>query len=149
MEEFRNKIEEYGNYYERQGFSPVAARLMIYLFLHPEGEAIFDDMVQYFGVSKSAVSNALKILAAMGVIAEKTRGGSRRRYFRVTLEAMFSPDAVVKQYRETREILEDIGRLRKTKDALSTELEGVAGFMKELEAAYPKLYERVRKGKKA
>ncbi len=52
MEQFRAKIEEHGNYYEKQGFSPVASRIMIYLMLHPDGEATFEDIVSYFNVSK-------------------------------------------------------------------------------------------------
>lgn len=147
MEQFREKIEAYGNYYERQGFSPVAARLMIYLFLHPEAEATFDEMVQYFKVSKSAVSNALKVLSAMEVVSEKTKGGSRKRYFKVTLERLFAPASVIKQYRETRQIFEDIGKLRKKKDALATELQTVAEFLKVMEAEYPKMYNKVVKGK--
>lgn len=148
MEQFREKIEEHGNYYERQGFSPVAARLMIYLFLHPDGEATFDDMVLYFGVSKSAVSNALKVLSAMEIITEKTKGGSRKRYFKATLERLFAPEAIIKQYRESRMILEDISKLRKKKDALAIELQTASEFMSAMEQAYPKLYDQVIKAKK-
>jgi len=149
MEQFRAKIEEHGNYYEKQGFSPVASRVMIYLFLHPEGEATFDELVQYFGVSKSAVSNALKILSVMEVVREKTKSGARKRYFRATPDRFVSPALVVKSYHESRLIFEDIRRLRKKKDALSEELKQVADFIKVMEAEYPRLYEKVLAAKKA
>lgn len=148
MEQFRTKIEEYGNYYEKQGFSPVASRVMIYLFLHPEGEATFDEIVQYFGVSKSAVSNAIKVLSAMEIVMEKTKSGGRKRYFKATLERFFTPASVIKSYKENRLIFEDIHRLRKKKDQISEELQLIAAFIKVLEKEYPKIYERVLKAKK-
>lgn len=140
MEQFRDKIEEYGNYYEKQGFSPVASRIMIYLFLHPEGEATFDDMVQYFGVSKSAVSNAIKVLTVMDIVLEKTKSGGRKRYFKATLDRFFTPEVVVRSYRENRLIFEDIRKLRKKKDQISEDLLLMTNFIKILEREYPRLY---------
>lgn len=148
MEQFREKIEEYGNYYEKQGFSPVASRLMIYLFLHPEGEATFDEIVQYFKVSKSAVSNAIKILSVMGVITEKTKSGARKRYFKATLDKLFAPETVIKSYRDTRLILEDIRKLRKKKDKMSEEMHVITDFIKVLEIEYPRLYEQMIRSRK-
>jgi len=145
MEQFREKIETYGNYYEKQGFSPVASRIMIYLFLHPEGEATFDEIVQYFQVSKSAVSNALKLLAAMDIIQEKTKAGARKRYFKATMERFFDPETVIRSYRESRLIFEDIRKLRKKKDALSDEILKVTSFIKILETEYPRLYDEMMK----
>lgn len=148
MEQYRKKIEEYGHYYEKQGFSPVASRVMSYLFLHPEGEATFEELVQYFGVSKSAISGAIKILSAMEVITEKTKSGARKRYFQATLERLFSPETAVKKYRETRLILEDIRKLRKKKDEFSESLTRTITFFKVLEKEYPKVYEQLKKEKK-
>lgn len=147
MEQFRAKIEEYGNYYEKQGFTPVASRVMIYLFLHPDGEATFDELVQYFGVSKSAVSNALKVLSAMEIVTEKTKSGARKRYFKATLERFFTPVSVIKSYRENRLILEDIHKLRRKKDQMSEELQLIAAFIKVLEKEYPRIYEEVLKAR--
>ena len=143
MEQFRDKIEEHGNFYEKQGFSPVASRVMVYLFLHPDGEATFDEMVQYFKVSKSAISNALKVLSVMDVIQEKTKSGARKRFFKVTLDRLFAPESVIKSYRENRLILEDIRRLRKKKDTISDDLLRITSFIKILEAEYPKLYAEI------
>ena len=147
MEQYREKIEEYGHYYERQGFSPVASRVMSYLFLHPDGEATFDELVQYFAVSKSAISGAIKILSAMEVITEKTKAGARKRYFKATLERLFAPETAVKKYRETRVILEDIRKLRKKKDEFSESLTRTITFFKTLEKEYPRVYEQVKKEK--
>jgi DNA-binding transcriptional regulator GbsR (MarR family) len=145
MEQFRAKIEEHGNYYEKQGFSPVAARIMIYLLLHPDGEATFDDIVSFFGVSKSAVSNALKILSATKIVTELTKSGARKRYFSSNFKEVFSAEIAVKGYRETREILEDIKKVRKKKDKVSEDLSGIVDFIKLLEVEYPKIYEKARK----
>jgi len=145
MEQFREKIEEHGNYYEKQGFSPVASRIMIYLFLHPDGEATFDEMVQYFGVSKSAVSNALKLLSTAEIIQEKTKAGARKRYFKVTPARFFAPEAMVKSHKENRLIFEDLRKLRKKKDQLSDDLLKLTTFIKIIETEYPRLYEEMMK----
>lgn len=145
MEKFREKIEEFGNFYEKQGFSPVASRIMIYLFLHPEGEATFDELVQYFSVSKSAVSNAIKILSVMDVISEKTKAGARKRYFKVTPEKLFAPETVIKGYRDCRMIFENIRTLRNSKDNISDELLKVTQFIKLVEKEYTQLYNEMLK----
>ena len=146
MEQYREKIETYGNFYEKQGFSPVAARVMVYLFLHPDGEATFDEMVQYFKVSKSAISNAIKILSVMGSVTEKTKAGGRKRYFKATLDKMFSPEHAIKAYKDARLMFEDIRKIRKKKDDISEELLKVTSFIKLLEAEYAKLYDEMLKG---
>ncbi len=147
MEQFRAKIEEHGNHYEKQGFSPVASRIMIYLILHPEGEATFEDIVSYFGVSKSAVSNALKLLSAMKIVTEMTKSGGRKRYFSSNFKEVFSTEWAVKGYRETREILEDIRKVRKQKDKVTEELAVIIEFIRLLEIEYPKIYEKAKKNK--
>jgi DNA-binding transcriptional regulator GbsR (MarR family) len=145
MEQFREKIETYGNFYEKQGFSPVASRLLVYLFLHPDGEATFDEMVQYFHVSKSAISNALKILSAMEAVSEKTKAGGRKRYFRTTIEKMFSPENAIKGYKDARLMFDDLRKLRKKKDDISDELLKASSFIKLLESEYARLYEAMLK----
>jgi len=146
MEQFREKIETYGSFYEKQGFSPVASRIMIYLFLHPEGEATFDELLRYFGVSKSAVSNGLRVLLHMEVITERTLEGGRKRYFRAAVGHMFSPGIAIKAYRESRLIFEDIRALRGKEDAIAGELLKVTSFIKILETEYADLYEKMLKG---
>lgn len=145
MEQFREIIETYGNFYEKQGFSPVASRLLVYLFLHPEGEATFDEMVQYFKVSKSAISNAIKILSLMEAVAEKTKAGGRKRYFSATVEKMFSPQYAIKAYKDARLMFEHLRKLRKKKDGISDELLKTATFIKLLESEYARLYEEMLK----
>jgi DNA-binding transcriptional regulator GbsR (MarR family) len=148
MEQFREKIEQYGSYYEKQGFSPVASRIMIYLLLLPREDATFDDIVQYFGVSKSAVSNALKVLLATNLVSEKTKAGARKRYFRISLDHAFSAETAVKSYRETRMILEDISKLKYGKAHKANDLSPIIDFIKLLEEEYPKMYEKARKSGK-
>ncbi len=144
MELYRDKIEEYGNYYEKQGFPPVASRVLIYLLLREEAEATFEDIVDYFNVSKSAVSNALKLLTLMEIISERTKAGARKRYFRIRLGHLFSPEKLVKSYQDTRLILEDIRQLRMRNDDFSGEIDEIVTIMKVLEQEYPRIYERIR-----
>jgi DNA-binding transcriptional regulator GbsR (MarR family) len=152
MEQYREQIERYSNYYEKQGFSPVAARVMIYLFLHPEGEATFDEIQAYFNVSKSAVSNALRLLSAMQIVTERTKSGERKRYFKASLQVLFSPEAVIKNYRDTRHIIEEILVLRNKQDTASQQLEDIVSLIKVIETEFPKLYKKAlgkKQGKEA
>lgn len=139
MEKFREKIEKFGYLFEKHGMTPVASRIVFYLFLHPDGEATFEELVQYFRVSKSAVSNALKMLQLMEMIAVKTKSGVRKRYFTARLDYYFAPETVLKSYREMRLVLEELVALRR-KDSVSDKLENIAGLIGMLEQEYPQLY---------
>ncbi len=141
MEQFRLKIEQFAQQFERQGISPVASRIVFYLFLHPDTEATFEEIVQYFGVSKSAVSNALKLLELMQVVSVKTKHGGRKRYFSVSLDYYFSPDTVLKSYRELKTVLEELAILRQH-DEKSERISHIAEFIGMLEVAYPELYQK-------
>ncbi len=145
MEQYRGKIEEYGNRYEQQGFPPVAARILIYLLLCAEGEATFEELVEYFGVSKSAVSNALKLLKLMEIITERTKSGARRRYFSAKISHLFSPEKIAKHYHDLRVMLEDIYQARDHQDRFSQEMEEIVSIIKVLEVEYPALYKRIKK----
>ncbi len=145
MEQFRSKIETFGNYYEQKGFPPVASRIMIYLLLSPETETTFDELLDYFKVSKSAVSNALKLLSMMEIVTEKTKSGARKRYFSINLHHIFSVETALKSYRETRQILEEISDLRsKKQNEVTAELNDTIAFLKKIESIYPELYKEVR-----
>lgn len=88
MEKYRIKIEELSSILEKKNFSPVAARIILYLLIHPENEATFEELNNYYKVSKSAISNALKMLENSMLIESKTKEGARKRYFSPTFEKM-------------------------------------------------------------
>lgn len=88
MEQYRAEIEDFSAGLEQQGFSPVVARVYLYLLFVGDEGAEFEDLTQFFSVSKSAVSNALKHLSEKNIVHFKTYGGQRKRRFYIDLDTI-------------------------------------------------------------
>lgn len=127
---------------ESMGLTPVAARIYIYLMLSEEHQATFEQMVDYFGVSKSAVSNALKMLESVKMVDAKTIGGQRKRYFSVNMKAMFSEEYLSTRIKAFYNILDDIRNTRKADDDFSGELEDISALYKMMLFEIPLILER-------
>jgi DNA-binding transcriptional regulator GbsR (MarR family) len=145
MEQHRHKIEQYGVLMEQNGLSPVAARVLIYLLLHPQAEASFEELVDFFKVSKSAVSNALKTLTTISMVHYRTKPGQRKRYFYVQLNQWFSIQNAVRKYAMVRQMMADLKGLRSIDDEFSRDMQDVVDFFTMLEHEYPVIYERWKK----
>lgn len=142
MEKHRDKIEQYGRAMEKMGLTPVAARVYIYLLLSPEEGATFEDLVNYFKVSKSAVSNALKMLTSSSMAEYKTVGGKRKRYFFVNFESMFSEKNMTARFTIVSNMLEDIRVVRGIDDDFADQLDNAALLYKMLLVEFPIVFER-------
>lgn len=144
MEQYRAKIEEHADVLEKMGFSPVGARIYIYLLYAPDHQSTFDDLVNYFKVSKSAISNGLKYLETIKLIISKTMHGQRKRYFKMDLEANTGADFAIARLNQMRNMLEDIVQSRKD-DKDRQELQDLITFYKMMAIEYPILLERWRR----
>lgn len=127
---------------EAMGLTPVAARVFVYLMLSEQHQATFEQMVEYFGVSKSAVSNALKMLEAVKMIDAKTIGGQRKRYFSISIKTMFSEDYLSKKIKEFYTILDDVRSIRQANDDFNDELEEISALYKMMLFEIPLILER-------
>lgn len=127
---------------EAMGLTPVAARVFVYLMLSEQHQATFEQMVEYFGVSKSAVSNALKMLEAVKMVDAKTIGGQRKRYFSISIKTMFSEDYLSKKIKEFYTILDDVRSIRQANDDFNDELEEISGLYKMMLFEIPLILER-------
>lgn len=127
---------------EAMGLTPVAARVFVYLMLSEQHQATFEQMVEYFGVSKSAVSNALKMLEAVKMIDAKTIGGQRKRYFSISIKTMFSEDYLSKKIKEFYTILDDVRSIRQADDDFNDELEEISALYKMMLFEIPLILER-------
>lgn len=145
MEKYRDKIEQYGVVMERMGLTPVAARVYVYLLLCEEPGAAFEDLVSYFKVSKSAVSNALKMLTSADMAEAKTIGGQRKRYFFVNFQNTFNEKYMTDKIRIFSNMLEDIRTVRSIDDDFANELDNVALLYKMLLVEIPFTLERWRR----
>lgn len=127
---------------EELGISPVPARVYVYLLFSEQPEATFEDLVSYFEVSKSAISNALKMLKSDEMIDFKTIGGKRKRYFYVDVEKTFNSRTMTSRYAKMMRLYDDIGKLRGKDDEFGKELVHAALFFKMLLIEMPIVVER-------
>lgn len=74
-------IEELARALEQMGIQPALAKILALLNVSDETELTFDQIMETLGLSKSAVSQALKQLEMTKRIGYKTRIGDRKRYF--------------------------------------------------------------------
>ncbi|MFC3196749.1 GbsR/MarR family transcriptional regulator [Parapedobacter deserti] len=142
MEHFRNKIEQHAKTIEEMGLSPVPARVYIYLLFSDPPGATFEEMVNYFGISKSAISNALKMLQTVGMIDSRTFSGKRRRYFYVNFERTFNQQFMTSRFMKMKQMLDDIRAVRNKDDGFSKDMEHASLLYKMLLVELPIVLER-------
>lgn len=142
MEQHRDRIEQHSRHLEHMGLTPVAARVFTFLLLQGKEGAVFEDIVAYFQVSKSAVSNALKMLTTTGMVGYRTTGGKRRRFFFVNMRSLFNEREMTLRYQQFFSILDDVRKARGTKDQFDKELGEIATLYKMLLVEFPIILER-------
>jgi predicted transcriptional regulator len=142
LEQHRQRIEEHSGTLEHLGMTPVAARVFTYLLLEGKEGAVFEDLVEYFKVSKSAVSNALKMLTASGMVGYRTVGGKRRRFFYVNMRSLFNEKEMTSRYQQFFGILDDVRKARGVQDQFDKELGEVAVLYKMLLVEFPIILDR-------
>jgi len=77
-------VEEMARLFEKMHFNPMQGRILGYLSSSGETEKTFDEIVAFFGTSKSTVSNSLNYLISQKLVDYKTVSGKRKRYFFLT-----------------------------------------------------------------
>jgi len=77
----KQKVEELGVMLERFGRTPLEARIFAFLLIAEPPHKSFDEIREFLGASKSAVSNALNFFLREKTVAYKTFSGDRKRYF--------------------------------------------------------------------
>jgi DNA-binding MarR family transcriptional regulator len=83
-------VEMAGRFYDKKGFQPIAGRIMGLLTVMDKEQYTFDEIVEELSVSKSSVSNALKILEMADSIEYITIPGDRKRYFQLKKRDRFA-----------------------------------------------------------
>jgi DNA-binding transcriptional regulator GbsR (MarR family) len=80
----RETIEETGKVFEKFGLTPMQGRIVAYFTISDPPEKTFDELVKFFGASKSSISNSLNFLLQTRIIDYKTFSSDRKRYFYIT-----------------------------------------------------------------
>jgi len=139
LEQQRELIETIGRYLEKQGYQPVAGRILGLLMVMDKEEYTFDEIVCEMQISKSSASNALKNLELRDAIEYVTYPGDRKRYFRILpSDVNVLVEDTEKKFRAYADFTERILNLKKNKDSrnsrlLKKVLEGTRIFIEGLE----------------
>lgn len=83
IEKQKELVEKIGRYYEKEGFQPIAGRILGLLMIMDKEQFTFDEIVNELSISKSSASNALRNLEIRGDIEYITLPGDRKRYFQL------------------------------------------------------------------
>jgi DNA-binding transcriptional regulator GbsR (MarR family) len=83
-------VEFLGRHFDKEGYQPIAGRIMGLLMVMDKEQYTFDEIVEELQISKSSASNALRNLEIRGMIEYITLPGDRRRYFQIKRSKPFS-----------------------------------------------------------
>jgi DNA-binding transcriptional regulator GbsR (MarR family) len=77
-------VERLGVLLDGTWYTPIQARIFAYLMLSDPPYQSFDDIQQFLGASKSAISNGLNCLLTEGTVEYITFHNDRKRYFQLS-----------------------------------------------------------------
>lgn len=77
----REVVEQFGRHFDKEGFQPIAGRILGLLLVMDKELYTFDEIIEELQISKSSASNALRNLEIRGDIEYITLPGDRKRYF--------------------------------------------------------------------
>jgi len=80
----RAQIDETGKIFEKFGLAPMNGRVLALFTVSESSELTFDEIVAFFGASKSVISTSLSFLLGTKLIDYKTFNTGRKRYFYLT-----------------------------------------------------------------
>ena len=111
-------IESMGRHFDKEGFQPIAGRILALLMVMDKEQYTFEEIVEELNISKSSASNALKNLEIRQVIEYVTLPGDRKRYFRIKRQNPFSAiEEFEDQIRTFKNLLSNIIELKADKNS--------------------------------
>ena len=147
IEKQRLLIEEIGKNFDKEGFQPIAGRILGLLMVMDKEQYTFEEIVAELEISKSSASVALKNLELRGNVEYITIPGDRKRYFRMrTLEPFALIDDFTKKMAGFKHMQSQILELKADPNSrnsiffrdLSRMIDFVLSHMDELKDRYEK-----------
>lgn len=83
MDSIEQFVEDMGLYFERNGLTRMAGRIIGWLMICQPPHQTMSEIVSVLGASKSSVSTALALLNQVNLIDRISLPGERRDYFRI------------------------------------------------------------------
>jgi DNA-binding MarR family transcriptional regulator len=94
-----------GRYYARRfGFAPMVGRLIGYLAVCDPPEQTIAELAEALLASRSAITGAIKVLEAIGVVSRSRAAGERMDRVRIDLESQRSLGMDITEYQEMGEL---------------------------------------------
>jgi DNA-binding transcriptional regulator GbsR (MarR family) len=123
----RELIEKIGLYFDKEGFQPIAGRILGLLMVMDKEQFTFDEIVEELQISKSSASNALKNLEIREDIEYITQPGDRKRYFQIRKQDKYTLiNGFEKKMRQSMDMFDCILSLKADKNSSN------AVFLKEM-----------------
>lgn len=120
--EQRKLIEVIGRSYEKEGYQPIAGRIMGLLMVMDKERYTFDEITEELNISKSSASNVLRNLEIRGVIEYITIPGDRKRYYQLRKRDSSSMiEEVIQFLHEKMKLLNNIIELKADKSSGNSE----------------------------
>jgi len=111
-------IEEVGRYFDKEGFQPIAGRILGLLTVMDKEAFTFDEICAELQISKGSASTALKLLEIRRSVEYFKIPGDRKRYFRAVTADRFSlVNHMEQRISRFREISEKILELKADRDS--------------------------------
>lgn len=111
-------IETIGRYMEKQGYQPIAGRVLGLLMVMDKEEFTFDEIVAEMQISKSSASAALKNLEIRNAIEYVTYPNDRKRYFRISFSDInLLVDEIEKKFRNYGNIIDQVIDLKENQNS--------------------------------
>jgi len=111
-------VETMGRVYEKEGFQPIAGRILGLLIIMDKEQFTFDEIVEELQISKGSASNALRILEIREFIEYITKPGDRKRYFQLRkLDKFALVDEHLFKLKSACDYLQAVMELKANKDS--------------------------------
>ena len=111
-------VEKIGRHFDREGFQPIAGRILGMLMIMDKEQYTFDEITEELQISKASASNALRNLEIRGDIEYITLPGDRKRYFQLKRQNAFAIiEDVEKKMRAAKELFTEIVNLKADKNS--------------------------------
>lgn len=114
----RQLVEEMGIHFDKQGFQPIAGRILGLLTVMDKEEYTFEEITEELSISKSSASVALRNLEIRGNIEYITIPGDRKRYFRAkTMNPTMLIDEFASKLTSFQKMHKEVLELKANKDS--------------------------------
>lgn len=128
-------IEEYAQHFnEVYKMPPLSAKLIAYFLVEGKEEGYtFDELVEMFKVSKSAISTSLNLLIQQNFLIQITKLDERKRRYKINPKHLSTKLLRIKDFLNQEKVLtEKLLELRKNKGESKTKVEATKIYSKYL-----------------